>query len=144
MSTERARRRPIGSRAVYEQSTGEFRIFASPDDNPGTERVVYECVGYSGRGPHRNDPDGQCVPRQGPLPRGRYTVGAPYRHPRLGPLAFRLLPHVSNHMCGRSALFIHGDNAASDASMGCIILDRPEREAVEYYRVRSLDVVRGA
>jgi hypothetical protein len=47
----------------------------------------------------------------------------------LGPVALPLTPDPGNEMFGRSAFFVHGDNAQMNhsASCGCIILPREVR-----------------
>ena len=110
---------------VYEQATGRMLV---------RENGQYDTigVGYSGslsKG-GKNDPSKQCEHDIGPIPRGRYTVGPPGPGP--SPYSLRLMPNSSNHMCGRSNFLIHGDSVShpGDASEGCIILSRNEREAI--------------
>lgn len=133
------------SRATYEQRSGLFEIWALVDDSHA-ERCLYQSVGYAGRGTHKNRPASEGVKGEGPLPRGFYRVCPPVDHPRLGPLAFRLLPYVHNEMFGRSGFFIHGDSAKNpgNASHGCIVLSRAARDAVLEYGVRYLEVVPGS
>ena len=133
--------RPV-SHARYVQRTGLFTIFAPVDETPN-ERVVFETTGYAGRGRGRNSPAHEAVRSVGPLPRGFYRVTTPRTDPRLGPLAFPLWPMRVTEMLGRSGFYIHGDSAKNpgNASHGCIVLSRQAREAVEAYRVRSLEVV---
>lgn len=110
---------------VYEQATGRVLV---------RENGQYDTigVGYSGslsKG-GKNDPSKQCERDIGPIPRGRYTVGPPGPGP--SPYSLRLTPDSSNQMCGRSNFLIHGDSVShpGDASEGCIILSRSEREAI--------------
>jgi type VI secretion system (T6SS) effector TldE1-like protein len=110
---------------IYEQASGRMLVRES-----GTFDTI--GVGYSGsesRG-GKNDPSKQCVRGIGPIPRGRYTIGPPIHGP--SPYSLRLTPDPANDMCGRSGFLIHGDSIAhpGDASDGCIILTRPEREAI--------------
>lgn len=126
--------------ATYNQSTGRFLIYDAPDET-ANERVLHDAQGYAGRGHGRNKPHLETVRNVGPLPRGFYRVTGPTTHPRLGPLAFRLLPFGTTKMHGRSGFYIHGDNVTNDASRGCIILSRRDREAVEFYGVKTLEVV---
>ncbi|MBV8593423.1 MAG: DUF2778 domain-containing protein [Caulobacteraceae bacterium] len=89
--------------------------------------------GYSGHGDGLNDPAMEGVPDIGPIPAGAWTIGAPLDPPdHLGPLAMPLTPAPHTNTFGRSAFFMHGDNAAGDqsASHGCIIMNRLIREAV--------------
>lgn len=127
--------------SVYEQRTGLFEIYDIVDDG-ASERCLYQSLGYAGRGDHKNHPESQCRRNQGPLPRGMYRVGVPTEHPRLGPLAFPLYPYERNDMCERSGFFIHGDSRKNpgNASHGCIILNRPCRDAIAEYKVRYLEV----
>ena len=130
------------STARYEQATGKFTIWAAPDDG-GTERCLYECSGYAGRGAGRNNPARQHIVNEGPLPCGLYAVRSPHRHPRLGPVVFRLDRIIADPSpsFGRKGFYIHGDSQDGDASRGCIVLARVHREAVAFYRVRTLEVV---
>ena len=139
LSAPRARRIPAS--AVYNRARGLFRIIAQ--FQPGDEREVYRCVGYAGRGVGLNSPGASGIAGLGPLPGGEYDVGRPVDHPRLGPLAFPVVPRLGNMMFGRSGFMIHGDNRKGDrsASSGCIILDRPHREALLEFGVKSLLVV---
>lgn len=111
---------------VYEQETGkiyEYGKIAIP--------TLLEA-GYAGVGKGSNNPREQCTYRVGPIPRGVYTMLRSRSHPQLGPVVIPLDPWESNEMCGRSAFYIHGDNAKADrsASEGCIILGRTTREYI--------------
>lgn len=91
-------------------------------------------IGYSGHGSGLDNPDAQTVHAVGPCPVGMYTIG-PARHPidHLGPLAMPLEPNPANEMFGRSAFFIHGDNASLDhsASDGCLIFAHGFRQMID-------------
>lgn len=146
-SKEGALRRPFPCRAnggsmsyaTFEQRTGRFTIWEVEDG--GSTRVLYECVGYSGRiGRCRNNPSCEGLMGVGPIPAGNYHIGRPYHSPRVGPLTFPLVP-IDHDAHGRSAFRIHGDSRDGDASRGCIVLGRPHREAVVHYAPRRLDVV---
>lgn len=128
--------------AVYEQSTGRFRILAVVDGTD-EERTIHTADGYAGRGGCKNAPRCEKVQSRGPLPRGFYRVGAPRHHPRLGPLALPLHPLRVTEMYGRSGFYIHGDSAKDpgNASHGCIILPRASREAIVEFCVATLEVV---
>jgi hypothetical protein len=84
--------------------------------------------------PHDNDPsDGVLTYREGcagPLPRGWYTIGGAFTHPRKGPLCMRLYPDRENVMNGREGFMIHGDSIhhPGEASDGCICASREARE----------------
>src|SRR5687767_7547919 len=100
-------------------------------DRDGTEVVVGH--GYSGRNEGLNNPDMQDVPNVGPIPRGRWTIGAPYDSERIGPFALPLLPDPDTETFGRSAFRIHGDRRLGppkSASHGCVILSRDLRELI--------------
>lgn len=118
---------------TYQQSTGVM-----------SRDGVREGVGYSGAGrtatEGRNNPAMEAVQAKGPIPRGRWQIGAPYDHPHLGPLTMNLAP-VDHDAHGRSAFRIHGDNAADDASHGCIIMARPIRDLIVGSGDRSLEVI---
>jgi hypothetical protein len=94
--------------------------------------------GYAGNGEGLNNPDMQFEVRVGPLPVGRYGIGAPYKHPRLGPMTLNLIPYRDNEMRGRAAFRIHGDNAKGDfsASQGCIILRLAIRQQIARERLK--------
>lgn len=100
----------------YNQSTGEF-------DLPGG--ITFQ--GYAGKGHYRNDPDSQSMRGLGPLPVGDYVVSV-RADPKPTPFTLRLAAVQGSQTFGRSGFLIHGDNAAGNASSGCIILNRPARE----------------
>jgi hypothetical protein len=119
---------------VYAQDTGAmFDV-----------RGVLLHRGYSGNHTGLNNPADEDVRAVGPLPCGLYTIG-PARNPidHLGPIALPLMPAVTNEMFGRSAFFIHGDNAAGNhsASDGCIIMPPDVRATIDRGYVRQLQVV---
>lgn len=89
-------------------------------------------IGYSGSGVHKNKPASQSLKGLGPIPQGRWRIGAPYRSQSVGPYALRLTPDTSTKTFGRTALLIHGDSikAPGTASNGCIILPRSVRERI--------------
>ncbi|PLR36687.1 tlde1 domain-containing protein [Chimaeribacter arupi] len=78
---------------------------------------------YAGARHYYNDPSKECVSDKGPLPRGKYTIGAPHYSEKTGKYTLDLTPHSSNAMCGRFAFKIHGESARNPggASQGCII-----------------------
>ena len=96
--------------------------------------------GYSGRGEGRNNIEKVKVRMVGPIPPGCYRIGPAYAHARLGPVTMNLDPVPGTAMFGRSLFRIHGDNAAHDASNGCIILSRVLRDAIAASPDRLLDV----
>ena len=123
---------------IYEQATGRMSL---------REQGALDLIGvaYSGSlsGGGRNDPTKQNVADIGPLPRGLYTIGAPIRGP--SPYSLPLKPDPRNQMFGRSAFLIHGDSLShpGNASEGCIILARAQRETMVTTGVKLLFVVQG-
>lgn len=101
------------------------------------------AVGYAGADDGKNNPDMQDVQKVGPLPRGKYSIGAPCDTQTHGPYVLRLTPDADNDMCGRAGFLIHGDSTAHPgaASEGCIILARPIRERIWNSGDRDLEVV---
>lgn len=119
---------------VYVQKTGSLY-------RPNRKLLA---VGYSGHGQGLNNPAWQDHVGVGPIPCGRYTIGAVRDPPdHLGPVAMPLEPHSDNNMHGRSAFWIHGDNASLNhsASDGCLILARGFRQQIADSYVRDLTVV---
>lgn len=106
---------------IYKQKTGELSYEGR-----------LECIGYSGAGPGKNNPDMQSVRNVGPIPVGLYRVGPPFDHPLRGPYALRLTPVQGTDTLGRSGFLMHGDSKLKPgtASKGCIIAPRKSREAV--------------
>ena len=74
----------------------------------------------------------QNVVRVGPIPRGTYSISAPFNSPDHGPFAMHLVPDLTNDMMGRSVFLLHGDNIEHPgcASEGCVIMPRVIREKV--------------
>ncbi len=100
-------------------------------------------TGYAGYPPHVNRPDDQCLIKLGPLPRGFYTIGPAYSHPKLGPVCMDLTPDASNEMCERSLFRIHADSILSpgNASEGCVVQNHSVRIQVEMSGDKRLQVV---
>lgn len=116
----------------YKISTGEM---TNPDGS-----ITWN--GYSGTGDGRNNPDMTDVPNVGPIPVGTYTIGEAYDEPgKLGPCVLPLTPDPSNEMFGRSLFRIHGDNAAHDASEGCVIQGPQCRYSISASTDKTLVVV---
>lgn len=90
------------------------------------------AVGYSGHDVGKNNPGMQRVPNTGPIPQGRYFIGAPHDSPKVGPFALPLEPAPGTSTFGRSAFMIHGDSIVhpGTASEGCIILLRDARNRI--------------
>ena len=107
---------------------------------PDGERVAF---GYSGFASGRNMPSLQGVPDVGPIPTGRYTIGAPHDTESHGPYVLPLTPNPTNNMHGRSGFLVHGDSVRSPgkASHGCIIMARAIREAMSNSTDKALAVV---
>jgi hypothetical protein len=108
---------------TYSQSTGKLT-----DDNG-----MLWGVGYSGFGDDKNQPASQEKPGLGPIPQGRWSIGAPHDDAEVGAFAMRLLPGPNTATYGRSAFLIHGDSIVHPgrASHGCIILARSVRERID-------------
>lgn len=117
----------------YDQSSGDLR-------DPSGHFV---CRGYSGHGAGKNNPARQHERAVGPIPRGRWKIGAPYDSKNVGPYALTLTPCAGTEVFGRSAFRIHGDSkrAPGTASHGCIILPRPVRERIWASGVHEIEVV---
>lgn len=117
----------------YEQRSG--RIWRN------NEPVL--ATGYSGAPGAINDPTQQHKIGIGPIPRGVYRILNAISHEKLGPVCMRLVPDAGNEMFGRDPFLIHGDNPRRNqsASEGCIILDRPSREAINKSTDKTLVVV---
>ena len=109
---------------VYSQTSGSFLAIRD-------YRVCEPMDGYSGNGAGLNNTLFEHKRNLGPIPRGRYLVGTPHQHAKLGPVVMSLFPH--NHSAqGRDGFAIHGDNGRGDksASKGCIVLAREDREFI--------------
>jgi hypothetical protein len=108
------------------------------------DNVELSTIAYSGHGPGVNNPAFEAEHNIGPLPAGTYSIG-PAKDPIdiLGPVALPLTPIGGQEMFGRSAFFIHGDNASMNhtASDGCIILPKTIREYIAASPDKTLVVV---
>lgn len=87
------------------------------------ENGEHVAAGYSGNGAGRNNAAMDNVKNVGPLPRGTYrmTVDPPKLHAHLADPVIRLNPLPGTEMHSRNGILCHGDNAAHDASGGCMI-----------------------
>src|SRR5713226_627438 len=107
---------------TYRQSTGEL-----------SHNGVVVGTGYSGAGTTtatgRNNPLMQGAANQGPIPTGTYHVGPAYHNAHTGPTSMNLTP-MGHNARGRSGFMIHGDNRASNASQGCVIMPPAARQQV--------------
>ncbi len=113
----------------YRQSTGDvLRQFA---------------VGYSGAGAAKNVPAREKDPGQGPIPRGKWTIGTPRDTAEHGPYVMPLIPAPGVKTYGRTGFLIHGDSlrAPGTASRGCIILPRTVRIAIWASGDHDLEVI---
>lgn len=114
----------------YQQSTGKLS-----HDNE------FIAIGYSGTGEGRNNSDAQEIQGMGPIPCGEYSIGPSYVHPHLGPCVMNLDAKEGTDTFGRSLFRMHGDNAAHDASHGCIIMGPTVRQMVASSDDKNLKVV---
>lgn len=107
---------------------------------------AHVATGYSGAGHStatgRNNPDMDNVHNAGPIPRGRYTIGAPHVSPNTGPFTMNLTPEAGTETHGRGDFRIHGNNAENDASHGCIILGPDSRHLIWQSGDHEIEVVR--
>jgi hypothetical protein len=102
--------------------------------------------GYSGmaREGGMNNPDMQCVPDVGPIPRGFYTIQDPRNSTRKR-YYIPLEPNPGTDVCGRHSFQIHGDNESHTASTGCIVVREIElRREIGESADRLLRVVRSS
>lgn len=99
-------------------------------------------AGWAGQGAGKNNPEMQNVSNIGPLPRGRYLIGAAYTHPKLGPVVMNLAPDPLNEMFGRSDFRIHGASFVNPelSSHGCIVLSKAIRILIDTGSDKLLDV----
>lgn len=121
-------------RWLYNQRTGQLR---HPDGRLDPDR------GYSGIPEYLNNPDAEHLEGQGPIPRGQWRMGNAFTSNRTGPLSIPLTP-IGHNAHGRTVIQAHGDrrnNPNRDASQGCPILNRRQREAMSNSPVRRFDVV---
>lgn len=114
---------------MYSQSSGEL-----------TRNGDAIATGYSGAGIGRNNPAEQAVPNVGPIPQGKYTIGPEFDALVQGPCSMRLTPQ-GHEALGRDGFMIHGDNAAHNASTGCIVMPPAARQQIAASADRELVVV---
>jgi hypothetical protein len=71
----------------YSQRTGEMKLNGQ-----------FVGKGYSGFGPGRDNPQMEAMRNIGPIPKGRYTIGAARQHPSKGPEVMSLTPvgHIAH------------------------------------------------
>lgn len=118
---------------TYSQATGQLHRDGAIVDR-----------GYSGAGTTtatgRNNPAMEAVAQAGPIPTGQYRVGTLRHSARTGPNVMDLTP-VGHNAHGRTALQIHGDNRANNASHGCIVLGPAARLRIARSGDNVLNVV---
>jgi hypothetical protein len=124
----------------YSQSAGTYDLIA---EGVPPLRIG---VGWAGCGKGKNNPAMQATPSVGPLPRGRYSIGAPFTHPHVGPYAMRLTPLPGTEMFGRDGFLIHGPSICAanrgQESHGCCILEHDKRVALWNTGARILEVIK--
>jgi len=121
---------------TFEQLTGNFI------DPTGS----LQGKGYSGQPPHRNNPDSQTIPNQGPIPQGLWqAVELIPESTNHGPFVIRLEPYSQTVTFGRSGFLIHGDSIPHPgyASEGCVIMSRDVRELFWNSPDHDLEVISG-
>lgn len=100
--------------------------------------------GHSGWGEAANDPNRIKDKAIGPIPPGRWMIGAAYKHDKLGPVVMNLDPLPGTNTFNRSHFRIHGDNSTPDphdASWGCIVLPPVARRAIAASPDKILNVI---
>ena len=115
---------PLGLTCTYSQRTGAT---VCVDDRTGD--TYYREQGYAGTGTGRNNPDAQDQVSVGPIPRGTYRLVGDWHNSRnTGKNTMVLRPADPNqNPCAGTerdcdTFRIHGNNAANDASHGCVVL----------------------
>jgi hypothetical protein len=107
---------------TYNQSTGELR-----------RNGQLVGTGYAGAGTTaatgRNNPAMENVANAGPIPAGEWDIGTAFNSNNTGPNVVPLTP-VGHNAHGRTAFQIHGNNAANNASQGCIVMGPTIRQQV--------------
>jgi hypothetical protein len=91
-----------------------------------------KAYGYAGRGSGVNNPDLQHVKGIGPLPEAVYVIAPPRDSDVTGAYSLPLIPQVGSELYGRSSFAVHGDSHShpGEASHGCIVLTRAQREKI--------------
>lgn len=100
-------------------------------------------AGYSGHGDGKNSPQHEQDECIGPIPRGFYRIGSPFKSETHGPHVLRLFPDVGTNTWGRSGFLIHGDSIKNpgEASLGCIVIPLFARERISDSGDNKLHVV---
>lgn len=96
---------------------------------------------YSGHGDGRDNPEMEAVSNVGPIPRGRYSIGAARWSEKTGPITITLTP-IEHNAHGRTAFEVHGDSITKpgEASHGCIITNPKTRGQMRDSEDRILEV----
>jgi hypothetical protein len=99
--------------------------------------------GYSGDPAHKNDPAYEPLRDEGPIPEGRYCIGAAEDTATHGPHVMELWALPGVQLYGRSGFLIHGDSMEHPgaASHGCIVLCRTIRDYISDSGDHSLQVL---
>jgi hypothetical protein len=81
------------------------------------------ATGYSGKFPYKNNPDGERIRDNGPIPKGRYLMTLA-QHSSHSPPVIALTP-LGHDARGRTDFRIHGDRRTRPgyASEGCIVIN---------------------
>jgi len=125
---------------TYVQKTGEL-----------LREGLHIARGYSGYDDPKtgqngkNNPELENVEAVGPIPVGKYFIGAPYNSAKHGPFVLPLNPEPANEMFGRSEFLIHGESKEHPgaASRGCIIMGADVRAKVAESGDNELEVISG-
>jgi len=119
---------------VYRQSTGEL-----------LRDGVRVASGYSGAPGWVNNPEAQALKDKGPIPRGRWLIGARFDGDTHGPACLRLVPASGTETFGRTGFLIHGDSRLHAgehvASHGCIVIGRVTRDSIWFSLDHDLEVI---
>jgi hypothetical protein len=116
----------------YVQSTGEM-----------LRDGIFLSRGYSGFENGKNNPAMCSVHDIGPIPSGKWKMTMIFDHPARGPRCIRLDPAEGTVTFGRDGFLIHGDSISNpgNASQGCIIMGRVQRELIWGTKDTDLEVV---
>jgi RHS repeat-associated protein len=122
---------PTGLVCEYSQSTGKYSCWYGP---VGPQAPYVQGKGYAGNGAGFNNPSMQNVPNVGPLPQGRYSIGAPILQTNGGlKNALPLTPLPGTNTFGRNSFLIHGENSNKpplSSSNGCPVIGPNDRSKI--------------
>ena len=85
----------------------------------GTRQAL--CSAWSGCSRYRNRATFAHVAGKGPIPPGRYSIGAAIDHTKLGPVTFPLWPLTGTQTYGRVGFWLHGGRLLRHDS-GCVVV----------------------